>query len=308
MTRSTTTAVLALVLLVGSVVVAGATVATTHAYFTDSETGQGSVVAADSFEDTGDGACVDENQNGQCDPGEDRIDTSDLLTYTNESADLVIPENVDDLDSGNNNIDITAESITSEVDLRTKNGDVDLNAGAGGIDLGGSDVTIDGGGGGVDIESDGDIDLAGSYISTKTKSITITASGFLNIDNAVIDGRESSEPIDLSGQRISARNAEITNKNGETILSARNNGGGELDATGATIESRGKNGKLSGGPITLESSGTMRLNQTALRVKKTATVEAYLDIGSATLYTDGTIVRDDDDALYYEPGSVQRKP
>jgi len=299
---------LALVLLAGSVVVAGATVATTHAYFTDSESGQGSVVAADSFENTGDGACRDEDENGQCDPGETRIDKSDLFTYTNESADLVIPENVGDLDSGNNNIDITAKSITSEVDLRTKNGDVDLNAGDGGIDLGGSDVTIEGGGGGVNIDSDGDIDLAGSYISTKTKSITVTASGFLNIDNAVIDGRESSEPIDLSGQRISARNAEITNKNGETILSARNNGGGELDATGATIESRSKNGKLSGGPITLKSSGTMRLNQTALRVKNTATVEAYLDIGSATLYTDGTIVRDDDDTLYYEPSSVKRKP
>jgi len=160
----------------------------------------------------------------------------------------------------------------------------------------------------VNINSEGDVNLSGSRISTKTAGVQISSNGHLNIDYATIDGRESNQPIDLSGKTISARYAAITNKNGEMILSATNNNGGELDATGATIESRAKNGKLSGASITVESTGTMVLNQTELRVKQTASVEAYIGSTDAVLYTDGIVVVDDDDALYYEPAGVTRRP
>ena len=299
------------VLVIVGVLVAGAGLtagATTYGLFSAADTGTGSIQAAASFDVPGDGPCVDADGNGQCGPGDIPVDADDLTTFDNDSADLLIPESVGDIDNGNSEISITANNITSEVDIETKTRDISLDAGSGGIHFGGSNVTIDGGSGSVNINSEGDVNLSGSRISTKTAGVQISSNGHLNIDYATIDGRESNQPIDLSGKTISARYAAITNKNGEMILSATNNNGGELDATGATIESRAKNGKLSGASITVESTGTMVLNQTELRVKQTASVEAYIGSTDAVLYTDGIVVVDDDDALYYEPAGVTRRP
>lgn len=304
MTRHATTAALALVLLVGTVVVvAGATVATTHAYFTDSETGQGSVVAADSFENTGDGACQDENQNGQCDPGEQRIDKSDLVTYTNDSADLVIPENVGDLNAGNQKVDIEAKSITSEVDIRSKTREVELTATDGGIDLGGNGVEISQGSGNVDISATGDIDLSSSTVTTNTGEVVISTDGTLNVDDSTISVDGGNGVIDLDAAAISARNTVMETNTGDISLSATRNGGGTLDATGASLAVSGGGN----GGITLESVGDMYLDSASV-TSSNGQATASLSQSSATIHVSGITVNDKDGVLTYSPSGVTEDP
>ena len=299
--RTTSVRVVALLLWVG-VVAAALGGATTYGLLTDSEQADGTVRAMDSFEDTGDGACVDENGDGDCDPGEDRIATSDLPTYTNASADLVVPENVGTVDAGNGEVDITAGSITSEVDIRSKNQDVSLTATDGGIDLGGEGVTIDQGSGDVDLSATGDIDLSTSTITTNTGEVSVESGGTLTLDDATVSVSGGNGGIDFDAQEISARNADFDTNTGPIALSATRNGGGQLDATGANMAVGGGNGD-----VTLESVGDVFLDDASLSTSNGAATAALGGSGY-TLHVDGLSVVDRDDTLTYSPAGVTEDP
>ncbi|QLH79151.1 hypothetical protein HZS55_18460 [Halosimplex rubrum] len=288
--RTVTITVIAVAVLSGGI---GSSV--THAYFTSTETGSGTISAADSFGGSSppsdDVAWDDADGDGQYDEGERTYSPSELANFDNQSSNLVIPESVGTVEtSGSENIQITAKSITSEVKIEAKNGDVNLNAKNGNVDLSGSVVSKTGS---VDIDAQfGDVYLEGATLDSKNRNIDVTAGGLLDIDGATID---TNAQITLRAQQISARDATISSKNGNIALRATENGGGELDATGATMDTNGQ--------ITLRSGADLRLEDATLS-SKNGDATAEVGASSDTLYVEGATIQDKDDTLRYSPGDT----
>lgn len=137
MSDNTTTAVLAVVLLIGSVVVAGATVAATYAYFSDTETASASISAATDFgggtPPDGTVAWNDADGDGQYDEGEQTYDNSDFtqngngnINYPNEN--ITTTEDLPITLNGNGNIDLSNAKIKSDksIYIQSNGGDIDL--------------------------------------------------------------------------------------------------------------------------------------------------------------------------------------
>lgn len=89
---------------------------------------------------------------------------------------------------------------------------------------------------------------------------------------------------------------------GAIALSATANGGGALDATGATLTvDRDWAG------IWLASNGDVTLDSTTLATDRGA-AEVDLGTAEATLSVNGTVVEDDDGTLPYAPSGVSERP
>jgi len=122
--RKATTAVLAVVLLIGSAVVAGATVAATSAYFTDTETSSASISVATDFGAPGDAvAWNDADGDGVYDEGESTYTESDLTKKGK---------------GGQNELNFAGQNISS-----TENITLEIS-GNGGINLADSKIEVDG--------------------------------------------------------------------------------------------------------------------------------------------------------------------
>jgi len=194
--------VLATALLVGAVVFsAGLGAGVSYAFFFHTETVSGSVTAADDFGYTGSGACIDTDGNGECNAGDTTVEKSELYAYDNTSADLVIPEDVGQIgdSSSTDSVSITANSITSEVDIASKNKDISLRATGGDIDFGENGISITQGGGAVTIDAAGDVHLSNSDITTSNGNVDITAGENLYLTDSSITVTKNADVLLTSG-------------------------------------------------------------------------------------------------------------
>jgi hypothetical protein len=260
----------ALVFVMGVTLVTAATFAggaPTQAAFVDDELGTGSVTAAASFGGgpPGPRAYDDLNGNGQWDPSEPTFIESDLYSFDDASASLVVPSDVGTVNNSGG-IDITAGSITAETDFQSDSGSVSLAA------------------------ADGDADLSGQEVLAAGQS-SVTATGTANIDGARVIGVFGN--AEVSGNSVSARGANVGSYFGTVTLSARENGGGPLDATNASLTSLYSD-------IRLESSGNMRIENAELEAQY-GDITADLRRGGRTLFVDDASISDSDDTLVYSP-------
>ncbi|ELZ25112.1 hypothetical protein C475_11214 [Halosimplex carlsbadense 2-9-1] len=239
--------------------------ATTYGLFSDSEQASGTIQAADKFNGNSDSgsssgtAYNDADGDGERDMNEQTYSQSDLVGFDNPSANLVIPESVGPVEkTDNGNIQMTAQSITSEVKIRTKNGGITLTADGGNIDLAGPVVAETGS---IDINAQsGDVNLEGATIDSKNRYIDVTAGGHLNMDRATID---TNAQITLrSGSDIRLENAEISSKNGEASATL-GSAGDTLYVNGATIGDKDDTLRYSPADATVDgtpNSGTTQPN------------------------------------------------
>lgn len=277
---------------------AGAGGAVTHGVLSDTGSATGTMTVASDFEDTGpegETAYVDENGNGRYDEGEGTYSGDDLQEFDDESADLVIPSDIDAVHGQNDDVDISAASITSETDITAQNGDVELEATDGDVDLAGSTVSSQNGN--VEIATAGDVTLEGASIASRNDDVEVSTGGELTLDDATI---ETNGDVELTARSISATSASVESKNNGVVLSATENGGGELDATGAEIRARNDD-------IRLFSVGDMLLDSASLYSQNGA-VEVSLGTTDATLSVEGTTIDDTDDTLVYAPEGITVEP
>lgn len=276
----------------------GATASTaTYAQFSDAHGGTGSASAASSFGGNGGGggssldrAYDDANGNGRYDEGETTYGKNELRSFENRSVDLVIPAGVGEV-KDNRGLSVTAGSIASSVDLRSKRGDVALSAVDGGIDLSGA--TVRSGAGTVDVEASGDATLDGASVTADGGPISVSAGGRLSAYDATVEARGNATAV---GRTVSMRRASVRSAGGRTVAAASRNGGGTLDATDAALVG-------GDGGVALGSNGDLRLNGSTLRSQRG---QAAADLGTdaATLFVDGTDVDDADGTLAYDPDGV----
>jgi hypothetical protein len=240
---------------------------------TASDTTSITVVDLDGVADpgpSGSQAFDDANGNGIYESGETTYSNGDLADGFNQpSENLVIPTDVGTVDNRNNGVTLTAKSITSSVDITSRNDAIELTA------------------------TSGDITLTGRTVESRNNVVDLTASGTLNVDDATIESRNNE--VSLEAQQISARNAYIRSQNNDVTVSATRNGGGELDATGADLISESNN-------VDLLSVGDMRLDSATVDASGTATAD--LALGSATLYVDQAQIFDGDNTLTYAPNTI----
>jgi PKD repeat protein len=165
----------------------------------------------------------DANGNGRLDNGETTYSKGQIADFDDESANLVIPENIKKINK--NQIEIEAASVNSEADLVSKSGDVQVEA-SGDIRLRGEVQAQNG-----NVELSGNrIDTSGVSIRSSTGNVEITASSV----------------FDASDGRLDSQNGDV-----ELISD------GDMTLSGATVSSG--TGSLSaelGGPNTLYVSGT----------------------------------------------------
>jgi len=262
--------VLVAILVVGAL---GAGVGTTFGEFTDTETTETNLGAAGAFEGdfpSSSAGYNDSNGNGRYDAGEQTYTKSEIRDFNEPSADLVIPKSVGDIDDDNEPISITAGSITSSVNLSSRNEGVHITA------------------------TSGDANLGELTLSSRNNGVDITATGAVSIDNAKLSSRNND--ISIRAKSISARNADLWSRNNEILLSARQNGGGPIDAAGARFETRNNR-------IILESSGDISLDSAQLYWKNKAPV-ANLGVSEAKLSVNRTILDESGGTLTYAPDDI----
>ncbi|MFB6188827.1 MAG: hypothetical protein ABEI57_02990 [Halapricum sp.] len=103
--------------------------------------------------------------------------------------------------------------------------------------------------------------------------------------------------VDVSGQSVSGSRANIGSL-GSVTLSARENGGGPLDASGASVTSLFGN-------VTLRSNGDISLNNAEVNASQYGSISASLQGGSPTLSVGGASLSDQDDTLVYTPAGIK---
>lgn len=267
-------------LLLGTLAVIGPH--STTGKFSDGHTGTASFTAARNFNNgnNGDGGPSsntkvynDVNGNGYYDKQEDEtIKVKNLNNYEDRQANVVISSNIGELDSSNSEISITANTITSEVNISSTSNSVTLEASR--IDL--HDTTVSGEDGGVTIRSSGEVNLDGA---------TVVATG---------------GPIRVEGQSVSMGQSRLSASNDDVTVSADRNGGGRIEATAAEIHS-------DTGDVVLDARSAIVLDSGRLSAKN-GKISANFSDEDSTLYVDGTVVNNGDGPLYYSPSGVSVVP
>ncbi|WP_415382391.1 hypothetical protein [Halosimplex sp. TS25] len=258
--------------------------ATTYGYFVDTEQATGSVQAANSFNGNnggggnpgngppGNNAYNDANGNGQYDDGEGTYTADELTEFEDETANLVIPGDIDEVYDRNGEVTITANSIRSAVDIGSRNAEVELTA------------------------TGGDIVIDGSSISSRNGEVTISTSGNVKAVGSTIESRNSE--ITISGENVDISDSDIYSRNEDITVTASS----ELTANRATIESRN-------GDISLNSNGDMYLDGASLTsTNGQATADLNVDSSDTTIHVDGISVNDRDGILTYTPSNVTEDP
>lgn len=266
----------------------------TAAYFHGGTVAAGSIGTADSFPPSDGAYAIDDN--GEIIP----VEESELYDYDNESVDLVVPEGTDPIDGGNQqDISITAKSISATTNFSSKNAEVSLTATDGDINLGGTGTTINGGNGGVTIDASGDVNLTGARITTNTQPIDIDAGGALVLDNATVRANNGGHALKLRGGTVSSITSSIYNKHRDITITATH---GAFDARSSTITIDGGNGVIS-----LGSLGSMYLDTAEIN---SANSDPTADLGQndATLHVDGTIINGGSGTLLYSPPGIDVDP
>jgi hypothetical protein len=207
---------------------------------------------------SGDLAYDDANNNGQYDSAETTYTASDLedgFNYPN--VNLVIPSDVGTLRNDNNGIDITANSISSEVDFESQNQQVSLTASEN-INIDGTTITAPNNG--VDI-SGGTVSAVGTTFESRNNLATISAtSGQLDLTSATVNADNNGMSFSSSGDMY-LDNADLNSNNAQATADLGQGGGQKtLHVNGTvindaddTLEYEGSNVRTDGSP----SSGTL---------------------------------------------------
>jgi len=300
-------------LLIGAVLAASigfAAGGTTYGVFVDSETGGGTVRAADSFETPGDGACIDTNGDGQCGPGDIAVEADDLSSFDNASADLVVPDTVADVFEQNDDVSVTAASIRSAVGFDSQNGDVTLTATAGSIEVDGAvasqngqvtlsaatdvsvdaDVTTQNGDIAIESTGGGDITIDGRTLASQNGDLVVSTSGDLSGVGASLTSQSGA--VSVSGGAVDLTDAVLYSKNVRVDVES----GSALRATGAVFDSNSAT-------FDLRSHGDLLLDDGSFATKNGAATAA-LGTDSATLSVAGLSIDDRDGVLGYAPPNV----
>jgi len=264
-----------LALCLGALVSVGS--ASTLALFVDSHQGSGSFTAANSFGGGGGGgsdppgkkAYNDADGDGEWDSNEATYTEQDLYNFQDTNVDLVIPSDVGDVKAKNRQIDINANSITTEVGFDADNG---------------VSVTATG----------GDVTLNGNAVTAKNGGVKVTAAGTVSADRSKIRGPTGD--VVIRGETVSLRQADVKSKNNDVIIAATEGTGGTLDATDSSIEA-------STGTVSLESVGDVYLDSAKVR-SKNGGATADLGTTSATLHVDGAEIDDNNQILAYDPDGI----
>ncbi|UWG48189.1 Cell surface protein [Halanaeroarchaeum sp. HSR-CO] len=235
----------------------------------------------------------DENGNGVYDSGETTYSKSELYSFNEPSANLVIPTAVGELNR-NAGVSITANSITSEVDIGATWGSVSLTASGGEVQT--SQI----------VESNANVDIRGATVDISNGEIrssygdiTISATegggGQLSATGAFIE--TGSNIILESEGHLSLSSGEVHSSYGDITISATRGGGGQLSATGAFIETNEN--------IILESKGDMILDSATVQ---TSYGQITADLGgSNTIHISETDVIGTS-AIEYTPSGVTEVP
>lgn len=265
--------VLVALIVVGSM--AAFTSTATYGQFSDAHGGTASFTAASKFNhDDGPSSSNkvynDVNDNGQYDENVDEtIKVKGLDSYENEQANVVLSPNVGELDP-DGGVSITANSVSSEVNVSSSAGDVTLNASR--IALSDTSVSVENGN--VTIRSSGDVDLEGTTVEATNGAIAVEG-----------------QSVSMKRSRLSADAVSVA---------ADRNGGGTVEATAAEVTS-------DAGDVGFEASGDVVLDAGDLTARDGRIVATFPDEDS-TLYVDSTVVNDGNGTLYYSPPGVTVVP
>ncbi|MDS0222869.1 hypothetical protein NDI54_16100 [Haloarcula sp. S1AR25-5A] len=301
------------------VVTAGAGAGVTYGLLSDSETVSGTIqIDVGSATPPNGGAYNDSNGNGRYDDGEMTYSEEELVNFNDSSANLVIPESVNQIKPKNGQVSIRASTITYGGKIRSKtstvlltavNGDISMNEAkirsnqkislsAPNGDISMVDSYIRPESGHVTLSADGPIDLTDSEVRSKTGNVNITTSSRLVADDTFFKAKAGS--VVLQGQTISAQRADIQKQTNYIRLSATQNGGGALDVTDADLRAETNN-------VVLESNGDIHANRSIIR-SKTGEITANLGTTDAALYIDEATIDDGDDTIAYRPNGVRVVP
>ena len=245
----------------------------------------------------------DANNNNQLDGGETTYEESDLYTFNDETVNLVIPEAVGTVERGNQ-INIRANSITSEVSFVSNNENVRLESTGGEIITTGSeitannnnvdlisaaaasidDTTIESVTSSVTINADDELTATGSSV-TANNDITLDATGDVSLDDATVDADTGQVTVRSDGA-ITATGASVSANNNIVI---RSDTTGDVTVESATIISDSgqltleTDGGLTADGSTLEAPGNILLRSTESLSADTASISSVF--GTVTLQT-----------------------
>lgn len=248
----------------------------------------------------------DANNNNQLDGGETTYEESDLYTFNDETVNLVIPEAVGTVERGNQ-INIRANSITSEVDFISNNENVRLESTGSEIISTGSeitannnvdlisattasidDTTIESVTGSVTVDADDELTATGSSV-TANNDITLDATGDVSLNSATVDADTGQVTVRSDGA-ITATGVSVSANNNIVI---RSDTTGDITVEGATIVSDSgqltieTDGGLTADDSTLEAPGNILLRSTENLSADTASISSVS--GTVTLQTSNAL-------------------
>lgn len=230
------------------------------------------------------------------------IDNEDLYDFDMPDVRLRIPENVNPVEGGNKQpISMRAGTISSEVDISTKNEQIDIDAVNGDVDMEGTTIERTGGShtNGIAITAADDVNLDNSIVRTKSQPISVDAGGTLSLRDATVELTDGGAPVELLGGSVNADRITSYNRNDEIILEASTD---YLNATQGQFQIDGGSGDL-----TMGSDGDGLLNSSSIDL---GNGQASIDLGaqSSTIYVHNTVILTNDDTLYYTPSGVTVGP
>ena len=231
----------------------------------------------------------DANGNGLFDTGETTYSKSSLYNFNDDSVDLVIPEAVGSLQQSNE-ISITANSISSEVDISSSNNQITLTTTGG--DLIASGTSIDSPNNQITLTSSGNAIIDDTTITSSTNPITVSSGGEISATGMTMDSPNNEITLTSSGTMI-IDDAVITSSTNPITIES----GAELSAIRSTIETPND--------ISFTSSGDMFFDSGTIATDY-GSITADLGVNSATLHIDGTTVTGS--TIQYSPNGVNEDP
>jgi len=249
----------------------------------------------------------DANDNNRLDDGETTYEVSELYTFNNNSVNLVIPEGVGSVEQGSQ-VNIRANSIVSEVDIKSTNNQVVLTATGGSLTAASSTISARNN---VNMRSSGDVSLDNSMIESQNTQVTIntdngevSASGTtinarnnvnlrstegVSVDNAVIDSQNTQVTIVTDGE-LTATDSQITARNNIVLRSTT---ASDISIDNADIESKQSQvtidtlGELSAINSMITSRSNIYLQSTGDMSLTGATIDS--EQGQLTIETDSEL-------------------
>jgi len=274
--------------------------AVTYAYLFDAESSAASISVAEDFGYRGQGACIDTNDNWKCDRPDIPVPRDEINTFSNSSADLVIPKHVGPV--VNDSIDISAKGFKTYVDLDTRNG----NSGTITTDDGriqvvdstvradGSTLTLSATGGNI-LVNGSSVTSGSSLVLTTDRDVNARATTFdapssMTVEGTDIDASDSAVTGDYgsvsftAGEKLTLDGSETTTTSGTaTFKAASISADGLASSTTITADSGSVSLLATNGPGSLTAPGVQVESEGSLTAKSSG----GLDVGGASMTASG---------------------